>query len=134
MTPENSAVNIYRREFLKSLPLHFAENLRRLVEARLITPIQTQFIAPDMAGIVNSVRAHAEVDVSLCLAWAGGQCQACYLACPLREEAIKVEDQKPIVFSSVCDGCGMCLTACGTVTDQVAIRIRSATSIRTGNS
>jgi len=72
----------------------------------------------------------AVVDVHSCIAFWGLQCDACYRACPLLDEAIKlVYDRnsrtgkhaflKPVVDVDVCTGCGLCEKAC--VTEKPAI-------------
>lgn len=58
-----------------------------------------------------------------CLAWDGGNCQFCYLACPLRDKAITMDDQKPVVNILYCDGCARCVTACLTVNDRPAMKM-----------
>jgi ferredoxin-type protein NapG len=74
----------------------------------------------------------AIVDTKNCIAYWGIQCDACYRACPLMDEAIKLEYEKnsrtgkhaflkPIVDSDVCTGCGLCEHAC--VTEKPAIII-----------
>lgn len=67
----------------------------------------------------------ARVEVLHCQAWSGLLCQQCYLACPKRDQAIEMRDQKPQIVVSVCDGCAMCLEACRTVNDLPAIRMVS---------
>lgn len=72
----------------------------------------------------------AVVDTKNCIAFWGIQCDACYRACPLMDEAIKLEYEKnsrtgkhaflkPVVDSDVCTGCGLCEHAC--VTEKAAI-------------
>ena len=72
----------------------------------------------------------AVVHKESCIAFWGIQCDACYRACPLMDEAIILEYQKnertgkhafllPIVQSDVCTGCGLCEKAC--VTEEPAI-------------
>lgn len=72
----------------------------------------------------------AVVDTKNCIAFWGIQCDACYRACPLLNEAIKLEYDKnsrtgkhaylkPVVDSDVCTGCGLCEHAC--VTEEAAI-------------
>lgn len=74
----------------------------------------------------------AVVDENSCIAFWGIQCDACYRACPLLGEAIKLKYEriertgkhaflKPVVIEDVCTGCGMCEHAC--VTDKAAIKI-----------
>ena len=72
----------------------------------------------------------AVVHKESCIAFWGIQCDACYRACPLMDEAITLEYRKnertgkhafllPIVQSDVCTGCGLCEKAC--VTEEPAI-------------
>ncbi len=72
----------------------------------------------------------AIVDKEHCIAYWGIQCDACYRACPLIGEAIKLEVKRndrtgkhsyllPVVESEVCTGCGKCEKAC--VTDKASI-------------
>ena len=67
----------------------------------------------------------AIVDAKNCIAFWGIQCDACYRACPLLDEAIYLEYEKnertgkhaflkPIVNSDICTGCGLCERACVT--------------------
>ena len=72
----------------------------------------------------------AVVDMNSCIAYWGIQCDACYRACPLLDEAITLEYSqnkrtgkhaflKPIVHGDKCTGCGLCEKAC--VTEKPAI-------------
>lgn len=72
----------------------------------------------------------AVVHKESCIAYWGLQCDACYRACPLLDEAISLEYMKnertgkhafllPVVHSDVCTGCGLCEKAC--VTEKAAI-------------
>jgi ferredoxin-type protein NapG len=72
----------------------------------------------------------AIVDAKNCIAFWGIQCDACYRACPLMDEAIYLKYEKntrtgkhaflkPIVNSDICTGCGLCERAC--VTKEPAI-------------
>jgi len=72
----------------------------------------------------------AVVDMEHCIAYWGLQCDACYRACPLINEAIKLELRRnprtgrhafllPVVYPDVCTGCGLCELAC--VTEKPAI-------------
>ena len=74
----------------------------------------------------------AVVDPNSCIAFWGIQCDACYRACPLLDEAISLEYDrnprtgkhaflKPVVHADVCTGCGLCERAC--VTEKPAIFI-----------
>jgi ferredoxin-type protein NapG len=72
----------------------------------------------------------AVVDEESCIAFWGIQCDACYRACPLMDQAIKLEYKRndrtgkhalliPRVHSDICTGCGLCERAC--VTEKAAI-------------
>ena len=74
----------------------------------------------------------AIVDEKNCVAYWGIQCDACYRACPLIDEAIKLEYKSnertnkhamllPIVDSDICTGCGKCERAC--ITEKAAIMV-----------
>ncbi len=74
----------------------------------------------------------AIVDAKNCIAFWGIQCDACYRACPLMDEAIYLDYEKnertgkhaflkPVINSDICTGCGLCERAC--VTKEAAIRI-----------
>ena len=74
----------------------------------------------------------AIVDDKNCIAFWGIQCDACYRACPLMDEAISLKYEKnertgkhaflkPVVNSDICTGCGLCERAC--VTKEAAIII-----------
>ena len=65
-----------------------------------------------------------------CIAYEGIQCDACYRACPLMNDAITLEmdvnqfthrhaNLKPVVHSDKCTGCGVCEHAC--VVEKAAI-------------
>ena len=74
----------------------------------------------------------AVVDEESCVAFWGIQCDACYRACPLLDEAITLEYRRntrtgkhayliPVVHSNVCTGCGLCEYAC--ITKKPAIYV-----------
>ncbi len=55
----------------------------------------------------------ARVNESLCYSFHGRTCGACYRACPLAGEAMKIGVfETPIVQADVCVGCGLCEQAC----------------------
>ncbi len=95
-----------RRTFLKSAPLRLAKGIKTLLAHE--------------GGIHRRL---AILDISRCLAWGTGGCQICYLRCPLRDEAMVLEGDKPTVVASTCDGCGICVAACRAVNDLGAIQI-----------
>ncbi|MDD5717917.1 MAG: ferredoxin-type protein NapG [Sulfuricurvum sp.] len=72
----------------------------------------------------------AVIDADQCIAFWGIQCDACYRACPLINEAIVIDASRnertgkhafmaPRVIGDVCTGCGMCEKAC--VTEKASI-------------
>ena len=74
----------------------------------------------------------AVVNKESCIAFWGIQCDACYRACPLLDEAITIEYEqnertgkhaflKPVVNGEICTGCGICEHAC--VTEIPAIKV-----------
>ena len=73
----------------------------------------------------------AAIDQESCLSWQGLRCEICYRECPVRSEAITVENHPrgvsghalfvPLVHASACTGCGICEKACPT--DVPAIQV-----------
>jgi ferredoxin-type protein NapG len=59
----------------------------------------------------------------------GANCRACYLACPVKDEAITMERRysngrgyfEPTVHAEACTGCGKCEHAC--VTEEASIKV-----------
>jgi len=99
-------------------------------------------VCPTGALDESSVTTNGELDINVadmglaviddesCIAFWGIQCDACYRACPLLDEAITIVYEKnertgkhaflkPIVHADVCTGCGLCEKAC--VTEKAAI-------------
>ena len=120
----NHEANISRADFLRKFPAIFLQELKPFWEEQ-IGPTTTR------SGVTHeclqkesqSGALIPRVDISRCLAWGQMECQLCYLACPLREQAIQIHDQKPVIIASSCDGCGFCQQACQTVNDLIAIQI-----------
>ncbi len=67
----------------------------------------------------------AVVEPNACIAFWGIQCDACYRACPLLNEAITLQYDrnertgkhaflKPVINMNICTGCGLCEQACVT--------------------
>lgn len=86
----------------------------------------------DVLDINSAQMGVAVVDTKNCIAYWGIQCDACYRACPLLDQAIYLEYSqnkrtgkhaflKPIVNSDICTGCGLCEHAC--VTQKAAIYV-----------
>ena len=73
----------------------------------------------------------AAIDQESCLSWQGLRCEICYRECPVRNEAITIENHPrgisrhavfvPLVHASACTGCGICEHACPT--EIAAIRV-----------
>lgn len=72
----------------------------------------------------------AVIDSDQCIAYWGIQCDVCYRACPLMNEAIVIDRSRnertgkhaymvPRVVGDICTGCGMCEKAC--VTEKASI-------------
>lgn len=66
-----------------------------------------------------------------------GPCGECYMVCPLRNRAIKLEPGSflaPLVFTEHCVGCGMCEEICRTIVrGEPAIRVlRTRSPVRRG--
>ena len=83
-------------------------------------------------SINNAKMGLAVIHKETCIAFWGIQCDACYRACPLIDEAISLEKEKnpetkkhanlqPVVNSDVCTGCGVCERSC--VTEKAAIKV-----------
>lgn len=119
MKAQETVAQINRREFLRGLP-------RQLLQ-KFVTVTRESIFAffPRVEDDVPVQDLVAQVEISRCHAWSGLICQQCYLACPKRDQAIGMRDQKPVIISSVCDGCAMCVRACETVNDLTAIRMVS---------
>lgn len=112
---------VSRKEFLEFVPKFVIQNVRSLLQGRLNCSDDSETeTLEDSADIKARV---VQLDEECCLAWGGVSCQSCYLACPLRDQAITLDDQRPIVNMSFCDGCGQCVTACRTVNDRPALKM-----------
>jgi ferredoxin-type protein NapG len=52
-----------------------------------------------------------------CAAWVGmTMCRTCYDKCPFAEEAIRLDQLRPVVDQEACTGCGLCTYACPVTT------------------
>ena len=125
-----------RRLFLRKLPWQVINGIRSIVSAipnseiaslRALGPLGPEAASfgtlPCDDNCAASKPQIARLDIARCLAWGAMSCQLCYLACPARDQAIEMRDQKPVIISSFCDGCSMCVSACETVNDLPAIKM-----------
>lgn len=99
------------------------------LDEKLLSVVENGKEAMDIRKATMGV---AVVDMESCVAYWGIQCDACYRACPLLDEAIKLEYKQndrtnkhsyllPIVDSTKCTGCGLCEHAC--ITKKAAIMV-----------
>jgi len=111
---------ISRQDFIKNFPKFVISHIHAFT-GEVGKPLETNTDSPE--ALTDSIYSTKVVHLNreYCLAWEGGSCQFCYLACPLRDKAILMEDQKPIINASFCDGCAKCIIACQTVNDTPAI-------------
>ncbi len=86
----------------------------------------------------------ATVDTNSCIAFWGLQCDLCYRACPLMDEAIKLHYTRnprtgkhaflePVVDMNVCTGCGLCEKACPTEKAAIFVLPREVALGRPGD-
>ena len=123
------AKTISRRDFLKDFPQKLMKNIQFIANNHLSDfSLKKDSDENKEKAFIESKKAL--IDIERCLAWSGASCQFCYLACPLRDKAIEMIDQKPIVVASFCNGCGQCVTACRTVNDLPAIKIGRLSFVR----
>jgi len=120
--------NTGRREFLKNLPRQLVDGIRKTIAGYKISAFFDEGGSKESVNEDTGLRA-ARLDITRCLAWGGASCQLCYLACPYRDRALEMCDQKPVVITSACDGCAMCVSACETVNDLSAIRLAPRVAI-----
>ncbi|MEN8140696.1 MAG: 4Fe-4S dicluster domain-containing protein [Thermodesulfobacteriota bacterium] len=49
----------------------------------------------------------------LCFNWQGmTMCRTCYDVCPFKEQAIRLDELRPLVIEESCVGCGICVHSC----------------------
>ncbi len=57
----------------------------------------------------------AVIDHHSCVSWQQDSllmCKTCYNVCPFRDQAIRLEEFRPVVDERFCTGCGICTHAC----------------------
>jgi|SRR3989338_4932021 len=119
---ENSK-EVSRKEFLKSIPEYVVQNMPFFIQECLNLPFAAEKeTLYDNFGDNKAVKV-VQLEAQYCLAWDGGNCQFCYLVCPLRDKAITMDDQRPTINISFCDGCGRCVTVCQAINDRPALKM-----------
>lgn len=113
---------ISRRDFLRGIPKYLADSVRSFTN-EYFKPADAGAETGDVSVINDNSPRIARLNRDDCLAWEGSGCQFCYLACPLRDRAVTIEDQRPRIHASLCDGCAKCVAACQTVNDSPAIKM-----------
>jgi len=114
---DDASPTVNRREFLELAPRHLLGGIRAVLDQAMAPVVRRVADHPSTAQQI------AVIDLANCLAWGGSACQTCYLQCPLRDEAIALDDGRPIIMASACNGCGVCVEACRTVNDLGAIQL-----------
>lgn len=61
-------------------------------------------------GAANSI-GYARINPQTCLTYKDVMCDYCVHACP-KENAIKLQDGKPVILKENCNGCGLCVSHC----------------------
>jgi Pyruvate/2-oxoacid:ferredoxin oxidoreductase delta subunit len=122
MKKQEAIDQLNRREFLRRFPRQLLKKFSVIAREGIFA------FSSDGGETVSPQNFVAQVEVLRCHAWGGLICQQCYLACPKRDRAIEMRDQKPIIITSICDGCAMCVSACETVNDLPAVQMVSRVS------
>jgi ferredoxin-type protein NapG len=96
-----------------------------------VPPCPTGALSPLLKDVNNARMGLAVIDEENCLSWIGLRCEVCYRVCPVKGQAITVENHPrqiskhamfvPLVHAEHCTGCGLCEQACPT--DKAAIRV-----------
>ena len=91
----------------------------------------TGALSPTLTKIEDARMGLAVIDMESCISYLGLRCEICHRVCPVQNKAITIEHRPrvlskhakfiPIVHSSDCTGCGICVKACPT--DEAAIKI-----------
>lgn len=128
----------------------------RQIPCYMCTDIPCVPVCPTGALDESSVTTNGELDINKaqmgvaiidkknCIAFWGIQCDACYRACPLLDEAIYLKYEKnertgkhaflkPVVNSDICTGCGLCERACVTKEPAIIVLPREVALGEVGN-
>ena len=81
-------------------------------------------------GALRAMRSREQIKMGTavinrtgCSAWDGGDCRFCFIKCPLSDEALYLEDFKPVVREERCTVCGACEHICATVNDRAPMKV-----------
>lgn len=98
----------------------------------------TGALSPTLTKIEDARMGLAVIDMESCISYLGLRCEICHRVCPVQNKAITIEHHPrktskhsmfiPIVHSSDCTGCGVCVEACPT--DEAAIKIVRADMVQ----
>lgn len=68
-----------------------------------LTPVKKDTVAMGLAGLVKQT----------CLSYLDTMCNLCYRHCPLKGDAIRLDDElRPVIIEDGCVGCGVCYYVC----------------------
>jgi len=61
----------------------------------------------------------AVIDRMRCVTWKGESlCHTCYNVCPYKEQAIRLDEFRPVIDEKACTGCGICVHGCPVSTEE----------------
>jgi ferredoxin-type protein NapF len=84
-------------------------------------PVEVEQLA---AGRPSPQIGELQLNRETCLAWNGVICQSCIGPCPAR--ALSINRQRQLdIDATLCNGCGMCLTACPLDALKIVPRVNS---------
>ena len=103
----------------------------RIAPCKLCTDLPCIKVCKDKALMpVDDIRkikiGVALIDRTRCLNYTGdgsSLCRKCYTECPLKDEAIYLEDSRPVVRAERCAGCGICENVCEGVNSPSSVRV-----------
>lgn len=68
----------------------------------------------------------AFIDSNHCTDYSGegtSPCRQCYTECPFKDDAIYLEDSRPVIRGEKCTGCGICENVCAALSYPPAVRV-----------
>ncbi|MEE9165139.1 MAG: 4Fe-4S dicluster domain-containing protein [Nitrospinota bacterium] len=101
--------------FPREMPCYLCEDLSciKACKTDALIPVERERVKMGVAKIKKK----------RCLAWADQPCQYCVTKCPFSEEAIYLDDFKPVIREEKCTGCGICEQVCLTINQSAPITI-----------